>query len=115
MLRPKEVDEHAHKVRQAVLNWTTRWRMQRRERKGPCTRFCIPEIFSRAQRYCYDAIVCMVEVMVDCKCRRCEDLLCRAEEEQNETTEVFNCDQVQERTFTPLDKTKTKLTRCDGG
>ena len=55
-------------------------------------------------------------VMVNCKCTRCEDLLCRAEEEQNETVEVFNCDQVHERMSTPLSKTKGEviMIQCSG-
>ena len=70
---------------------------------------CIPEMFSKTQRDYHDTIVCMAVVVVDCKCMHCEDLLCRAEEEQNETVEVFNCDQVQERMSTPLSKTKSEL------
>ena len=66
-------------------------------------------MFGKTQRDCHDAIVCMAVVMVDCKYMRCEDLLCRAEEEQNETVEVFNCDQVQERMSPPLSKTKSEL------
>ena len=69
----------------------------------------MPKMFSKTQRDCHDTIVCMAAVMVDCKCTRCEDLLCRDEEEQNETFEVFNCDQVQERMSAPLSKTKSEL------
>ena len=49
-------------------------------------------MFGKTQRDCHDAAVCMAVVMVDWKYTRYEDLLCRVEEEQNETVEVFNCD-----------------------
>ena len=57
-------------------------------------RDCISEMFGKTQRDCHAEIMCMAVVMIDCKYMRCEYLLCRAEEEENETVEVFNCDQV---------------------
>ena len=66
-------------------------------------------MFGKTQRDCHDAAVCMAVVMVDCKYTRYEDLLCRVEEEQNETVEVFNCDQAQERMSPPSSKMKSEL------
>ena len=66
-------------------------------------------MLGKTQRDCHDAIVCMAVVKVDFKYMRCEDLVCRAEEEQNESVEVFNCDQVQERMSPVLSKTKSEL------
>ena len=78
-------------------------------KKRDRARDCIPEMFVKTQSNCRDATVCMAVAMVDCRCTRCEDLLCRNEEEQAKTIEVFNCDQVQGRMFTLLDKTKNEL------
>ena len=77
-------------------------------KKSDQARDCILEMFSKTQMDYHNTTVCMAVAMVDCKCPRCEDLLCRAEEEQNETIEVFNSDQVQERMSTPLIKTKSE-------
>ena len=63
-------------------------------------------MFGKTQRDCHDATMCIAAVMVDYKYMRCEDLLCRSEEEQNEIVEVFNCDQVHKRMSPPLARRK---------
>ena len=107
MLKPKDVEEDSLEEKQAVLGWTARWCMQRSEGKG--TRHEIVYLRCLARCNCCDEIVCMVVVIVDCRCTRCEDLLCQAEAEQNETVKVFNCDPAQDRMSTPLSKTKSEI------
>ena len=83
-------------------------------RKRDQVQDCTPEMLGKTQMDCRDPMVFMVVEIINCKCMRCEDLLWRVEEEQNETFEVFNYDQVQKRMSTPLSKTKSELSRCNG-
>lgn len=66
-------------------------------------------MFGKTRRDCCNVIAYMALVMVDYICTRCEDLLCQAEEEQNENIKVFNYDQVREQMSMLLGKAKSEI------